>query len=189
MNIDMILDRLKNAGALLTGHFRLTSGLHSGNYIQCARALVYPKDVEFFARRLIELLPEDVDYVVSPAIGALVIGYKVADLLGLPFVFAERDKDGRMAVRRGLGIEKGKKVVIVEDVITTGGSVKEVVGLLRAGGVDTMKIVSMVRRNDMKKIGGIPYESLVFLDFEQYAPENCPLCEGGMPLKRPGSRK
>ena len=188
-NGEIVLQRLRNAGALMTGHFRLTSGLHSGNYIQCARALVYPEDVEFFASRLIELLPGDVDYVVSPAIGALVIGYKVADLLGIPFVFAERDKDGKMAIRRGLSIEKGKKIVIVEDVITTGGSVREVVGLLRGGGVETLKIVSMVRRNELGEIGGVPFESLVFLDFEQYAPEKCPLCEGGIAIEKPGSRK
>ena len=188
MNADTVLDRLKGAGALMTGHFRLTSGLHSGNYIQCAKALVYPADVEFFASRLMEILPENVDYVVSPAIGALVIGYKVADLLEIPFVFAERDKDGHMAIRRGLSIEEGKKIVIVEDVITTGGSVKEVAELLGAG-VDTLKILSMVRRNDMREIGGVPFESLVFLDFEQYAPEDCPLCERGMPVDKPGSRK
>ena len=189
MKEDIVLDRLKDAGALMTGHFRLTSGLHSGNYIQCAKALVYPRDVEFFARKLIEIMPDDVDYVVSPAIGALVIGYKVADLLGVPFIFAERDKDGKMALRRGLSIEKGKKIVIVEDVITTGGSVKEVSELLRGRGVETVKIVSMVRRNDLEEIGGVPYESLVFLDFEQYAQEDCPICEKGIPLEKPGSRK
>jgi len=185
---EMIITRLRGADALMAGHFRLTSGLHSENYIQCARALVRPDDVEFFARKLIDLLPP-VDCVVSPAIGALVIGYKVADLLRVPFVFAERDSNGRMAIRRGLDVPRGAKAVIVEDVVTTGGSVKEVVGLLEAGGVEVLKVVSMVRRNDIREIGGVPFASLVFLDFTEYSKENCPLCESGVPIEKPGSRK
>ena len=185
---DEILERLRGANGLLSGHFRLTSGLHSENYIQCARALVRPDDVEFFARKLIEIIPS-VDHVISPAIGALVIGYKVADLLRVPFVFAERDSNGRMAIRRGLDVPREAKAVIVEDVVTTGGSVKEVVGLLQARGVEVLKIVSMVRRNDIREIGGVPFASLVFLDFTEYAEENCPLCESGVPIEKPGSRK
>lgn len=185
---EMILRRLRGADALMTGHFRLTSGLHSENYIQCARALVRPEDVEFFARKLIGVLPT-VDHIVSPAIGALVIGYKVADILGVPFVFAERDKEGRMAIRRGMDVPTGARVGIVEDVVTTGGSVKEVVGLLQARGAEVLKIVSMVRRNDIGEIGSVPFESLVFLDFTEYKKEDCPLCREGVPIKKPGSRK
>ena len=183
-----ILDRLRESGGLLTGHFQLTSGLHSQNYIQCAKALVHPDDVEFFARGLIKLLPP-VNYIISPAIGALVIGYKVADILGIPFVFAERDKDGKMAIRRGLDVPAGAKAAVIEDVVTTGGSVKEVVRLLQKAGVEVLKVCSMVRRNDIRELGGVPFEALVYLDFEQYDKEECPLCAKGAEIEKPGSGK
>jgi len=183
-----ILDRLRESEALLTGHFQLTSGLHSQNYIQCAKALVRPGDVEFFARELIDQLPP-VDYIVSPAIGALVIGYKVADILGIPFVFAERDKNGKMAIRRGLSIPSGSRVAVIEDVVTTGGSVKEVIRLLQRAGVEVLKVGSMVRRNEISMLEGVAFEALVYLDFEQFEKEECPFCARGLEMEKPGSRK
>lgn len=182
------LERLERSGALCSGHFRLTSGLHSGNYIQCARALVQQDDIRFFAEKLATILPP-VDYIISPAIGALVIGYKVADVLNKPFVFAERDGAGNMAFRRGLQVPRGARVAIVEDVITTGGSVAEVIGLLEDMGALVVKVISMVRRNDIGHIRNVPLESLVFLDFVQYDPKDCPLCEMGKSIEKPGSRK
>jgi len=183
-----ILDRLRAAGALMEGHFRLTSGLHSGSYIQCAKALVFPGDIRFLAERLVRMIPET-NYVVSPAIGALVIGHAVADRLSVPFVFAERNAEGRMAIRRGQSVPGGMRAVIVEDVVTTGGSVAEVVELLGGEGVEVRKIVSIARRNDMEEIAGVPFESLVFLDFNQYEPEVCPLCTDGTEIEKPGSRR
>lgn len=183
-----ILDRLRMSNALLTGHFQLTSGLHSQNYIQCAKALVHPRDVEFFALELAKLLPP-VDCIVSPAIGALIIGYKVADILGIPFVFAERDRDGKMAIRRGLDVPSGARVAVIEDVVTTGGSVKEVIRLLHKTGAKVLKAGSMVRRNDLNELEGVPFGSLVYLDFEQYEKDECPLCARGLAVEKPGSRK
>lgn len=183
-----ILQRLRDAEALMEGHFRLTSGLHSGSYIQCAKALVFPDDIRFFAEQLSRIVPET-DYVVSPAIGALVIGGAVAERLSAPFVFAERNAEGRMEIRRGLSVPAGKKAVIVEDVVTTGGSVAEVVELLRGDGVEVRKIVSIARRNELSEIARAPFEALVFLNFEQYGPEECPLCRAGTVIKKPGSRR
>jgi orotate phosphoribosyltransferase len=149
---------------------------------------VNPQDVEFFALELIEHLPS-LDCIVSPAIGALVIGYKVADILGVPFVFAERDRNGKMTIRRGLNVAPGTRVAVIEDVVTTGGSVREVVRLLRKAGVEVLKVGSMVRRNNMRDLDGVPFDSLVFLDFEQYEKEECPLCAQGVEMEKPGSRK
>ena len=187
-NEHIILERLRESGALLSGHFQLSSGLHSENYIQCAKALVRPGDVQFFALELIQLLPL-VDYIVSPAIGALVIGYKVADIMGIPFVFAERGGDGKMTIRRGLDVPAGARAAVIEDVVTTGGSVREVVQLLQKAGVKVLKVVSMVRRNDIRNFEGTPFASLVYLNFEQFEKEACPLCARGLEIEKPGSRK
>ncbi len=183
-----IRNRLKKADALLTGHFKLTSGMHSDNYIQCAKALVFPDDVEFFAENICRLIPP-VDYIISPAIGALIIGHGAARRLSLPFIFAERDQKGAMAFRRGLQVPPGSRTVIIEDVVTTGGSVAEVVEILKGYDVEVVKVVSMVRRKDIQEIGGVAFESLIYLDFENYSPSECPLCRKGLSIEKPGSRK
>ncbi|MHC5212626.1 MAG: orotate phosphoribosyltransferase [Planctomycetota bacterium] len=179
--------RLVRAGALLTGHFQLTSGRHSDRYVQCALLLSRPKDAEAVCTALAERLRAlEPDLVVGPALGGVIVAHEVARRLGTPCFFTER-KDGEMVLRRGFSIPKGARVVVVEDVVTTGGSVKEVLDLVRAAGAEVLAVGSLVCRAKESPFD-VRYESLLQIVVESWEPSDCPLCKQGTPAIKPGSR-
>lgn len=179
---------LEETGALLSGHFRLSSGLHSPNYVQCALLLEHPRNAkalgEALGAKLRALAPQK---IVAPALGGVTIGYTVAEALEIPFVFTER-KDGQMTLRRGFSFQPGERVVIVEDVVTTGKSTGETSDVItRHGGVVT-GFASILNRSGKDNPFDAPYESLLALDFETWDERDCPLCSRAVPLDAPGSR-
>jgi len=184
------LDLFKRTGAYLRGHFRLTSGLHSPEYLQCALVLQYPEHAERLGRELAALLrssERQIDVVASPAIGGLIIGHEVARALGARFIFTERE-NGAMTLRRGFSVGDGETAVVVEDVVTTGGSSREVVDALRAAGADVIAAGSIIDRSGGHADLGVPRVALSTLQAITYAPESCPLCREGIPVTKPGSR-
>jgi len=184
-----ILEKLKETGAILEGHFVLSSGLHSNNYIQCAKLLQHPHHATWCGEQLAELLPEDEDYdvVVSPALGGIVIGQEVAKALEARHVFVEK-VDGVPELRRGFRIFEGDRAVVVEDVITTGLSTKEVMKIVEEAGGEVAAACAIVDRGGGKSLG-IPFFSLIKIDFETWDAAKCPLCFKGVPFTKPGSRK
>lgn len=178
----------RETGAYLKGHFRLTSGLHSDEYLQCALVLQHPEIAERFGRELAARLGA-ADLVASPAIGGLIIGHEVARALGSRFIFTERDaSSGKMTLRRGFSVRPGESAVVIEDVVTTGGSTREVIELLRAAGATVLGAGSIVDRSGGRADLGVPRVALATLDVVAYAPEQCPLCKKGVPVEKPGSR-
>ena len=179
---------LAETGALLTGHFRLSSGLHSPNYVQCARLLEHPRHAKAIGEALAnEIRPLGATKIVAPALGGVVIGYTVAEALDVPFVFTER-KDGAMTLRRGFTIADGESVVIVEDVVTTGKSTRETAEVIEQHGGAVVGFASILNRSGKPNPFGMPYESLLTLSLETYEESDCPLCAEGKPLDAPGSR-
>ncbi|RMG91829.1 MAG: orotate phosphoribosyltransferase [Zetaproteobacteria bacterium] len=190
MTENEILAMYEDAGALLNGHFILSSGRHSARYLQSALVLMHPRNAEALAAELIaKIKPDAFDLVVSPAIGGLVIGQEVARQLNKPFMFTER-KDGIMQLRRGFSIPDGARVLVVEDVITTGGSVRECMQVIRKHGGIPVQILAVVdRAPDQSARFDVPCATALALNVETYAPEECPLCrEGVLPAVKPGSR-
>jgi orotate phosphoribosyltransferase len=190
---ESVLDLFRSTGAYLQGHFRLTSGLHSGEYLQCALVLRHPDAAERLGRMLAEELrtttTEKIGLVVSPALGGLIIGHEVARALGTPFLFTERDPDTRkMSLRRGFTIEPGEIAVVVEDVITTGGSTRDVVDVLRASGARVAAAGSIIDRSGGSADVGVPRVALATMQVEAHRPEECPYCRQGLPVVKPGSR-
>ena len=188
-----VLDLFRSTGAYLSGHFRLTSGLHSAAYLQCALVLQHPRIAEDLGRRLAQAItalvqPEPIDVVASPAIGGLIIGHEVARALGTKFIFAERDTSGKMTLRRGFEVTPGETAVVIEDVITTGGSTREVIESLRARGARVLAGGSIIDRSGGKVDLGVPRAALDTLVVDSYPPESCPLCAQGIPVVKPGSR-
>lgn len=181
------LDRFRQTGAYLKGHFRLTSGLHSGEYLQSALVLQHPSIAEEFGRELAAKL-QPVDIVASPAIGGLIIGHEVARALGARFIFAERDAAGKMAFRRGFSVRPGETAIAVEDVVTTGGSVAEVIDLLRAAGARVVAAAAIIDRSGGRADVGVPRVELARLDVVSYQENDCPFCKQGMAIEKPGSR-
>lgn len=183
------LDCYKKTGAILKGHFKLTSGRHSDTYMQSAKLFIDTKQSEMVCKALAEKLAgEKIDLVVSPAIGGILMGYEVARQLGVPNIFAERE-NGEMTLRRGFSIEKGTKVVVVEDVVTTGGSVKEVVKLVQGLGAEVVAVASLVDRSNGNVNFGVKYVNLISMEVVSYDADECPLCkEGKIELTKPGSR-
>lgn len=177
---------LEETGALLTGHFRLSSGLHSPNYVQCARLLEHPRNAKALGEALAARIP-NAEKIVAPALGGVIIGYTVAQALDVPFVFTER-KDGAMTLRRGFAIRDGERVVIVEDVVTTGKSTRETVDVVRQQGGDVVGFASILNRSGKENPFDAPYEALFALDLAAYEPDRCPLCSQEIPLDAPGSR-
>lgn len=186
-----VLDTFLETGAYLKGHFRLTSGMHSPEYLQCAKVLQHPQIAERFGASLAEQLramDSGVNVVVAPAIGGLIIGHEVARALGCRFIFTERDGDGKMTLRRGFAINPGEHALVIEDVITTGGSSKEVIDILKRDGADVAGAGSIIDRSGGKAELGVPRVALAVLEVVAYSPENCPLCQQGLLVVKPGSR-
>lgn len=185
----------EETGAYLHGHFRLTSGLHSSEYLQCAKVLAYPNYAEQLGRGLAEKVKTlaggaTIDVVVSPAMGGIVIGHEVARALGTRALFTERDAaTGAMTLRRGFEIHPGENAVVIEDVITTGGSTKEVVDTVTAAGARVLAAGSIVDRSNGRADVGVARAALETLEVVAYQPEACPLCREGLPLVKPGSRR
>ena len=188
---ERILEILKEAGVLLEGHFLLTSGRHSNKYLQCAKVFRNTKYSEELCSALAEQFRNDgVEVVIGPAMGAVQMAYEVSRGLHCENFFAERDQDGKMCLRRGFEIQPGQKVLLVEDVVTTGGSVREVLELVKAAGGDVVGIGSIVDRTGGKIDFGVPFKAVISMEVESYEPSECPLCkEGKIPVIKPGSRK
>jgi orotate phosphoribosyltransferase len=191
---DSILALFEETGAYLRGHFRLTSGLHSPEYLQCAKLLQYPWHAEALGAGLAARFREHpgaakVDLVAAPALGGLIIGHEVARALGARFIFTERDAaSGRMTLRRGFAVEPGESAVLVEDVVTTGGSSREVAEVLQAAGARVLLAGSIIDRSGGSADVGVPRLALATLRVVAYKPEECPLCAASLPVVKPGSR-
>lgn len=190
---ESVLELFRSTGAYLEGHFRLTSGLHSAEYLQCALVLQHPAAAERLGRSLAQelrtLAPGRIDLVASPALGGLIIGHEVARALGARFLFTERDAaTARMTLRRGFTVAPGETAVVVEDVITTGGSTADVIGVLRAAGGQVLAAGSIVDRSGGHADVGVPRVALATLRMAAHHLQECPLCARGIPLAKPGSR-
>lgn len=183
-----ILEKFRETNALLEGHFILSSGLHSPKYLQCALALQYPADAAKYAAAIAQHYAESgIATVASPAIGGLVIGFAVAQALGVRFIWTER-QNGEMTVRRGFSVSKGERILVVEDVITTGGSTRECIAALEANGSKVVAASSIIDRSNGIADVGVPRISLVSLDVPSYSPDDCPMCADGIEAVKPGSR-
>lgn len=180
------LATLRDAKALMDGHFVLSSGLHSNQYVQCAQLLQYPDRAEKLGKALATHAPE-CECVVSPAMGGLFLGHEVARALGVRHVFTEREGNA-MVLRRGFTLADGAECVVVEDVFTTGKSTREVMDVIRAQGALVVGALSLVFRGDRDPAFGVPTHSLVTLSLQTWDAASCPLCAQGVPLLKPGSR-
>ena len=184
-----ILQIFRETDALLDGHFLLTSGLHSPHYFQCAKVLQYPKYLHLFAGEIVKHFEErEIELVISPAIGGIVVGTEVGRMLEARTIFAERE-NGVMSLRRGFGIKKGERVLVVEDVVTTGGSVKEIIQLGEKAEAALAGVGYIVDRSNGKTTFDARTFSILQMDVVTYTPESCPLCKEGTPAVKPGSRK
>lgn len=185
---ESILNIFTDKEAYLQGHFLLSSGKHSEKYVQCARVLQYTDLAASFAEKLVQKWERPMwDYVVAPAMGGLIIGHEVARFSQVPFVFTERVA-GEMTLRRGFSLRPGAKVLIVEDVVTTGVSSREVMKCLEKIDVNVFALASIIDRTGGSNDFTVPFKSLVSLEIKTYDPPDCPLCELGQPLVKPGSR-
>ncbi len=185
------LQIFEEAGVLMKGHFLLTSGRHSDRYLQCAQIFRNPKYSEEICGALAEnWRRKGIEIVIGPAMGAVQMAYEVSRALGCENFFTERGADGKMALRRGFRVLPGQKVLVVEDVVTTGGSVREVMELVRAAGGMVAGVGAVVDRTAGKIDFGVPFRAVASLDVRSWAPEDCPLCRAGAsaPVK-PGSRR
>jgi orotate phosphoribosyltransferase len=190
MRAEEVIERFRRTGALLEGHFVLTSGLHSSVYLQCALVLQHPPEAAAFARALADgFAGRGIQTVVAPAIGGIVIGYETARALGARSLWTERDAAGAMALRRGFGVRAGESVLVVEDVITTGGSTRETIKVMRAAGASVVGAASIIDRSGGRVDVGVPRIALATLDVPALAPTACPACLRGETATKPGSRK
>lgn len=192
---DELLDLFRRSGALLEGHFRLSSGLHSPGYLQCALVLQHPKHAEALGRAIAERTREwRPSLVLAPALGGVVIGHEVGRALGVRALFSER-QDGAMALRRGFVIGETDRVLVVEDVLTTGGSTRETMQVAKAAGGQVVGAASIVDRSGPSTGSGraahdfgVPFTALLDMTLPTYEPDQCPLCAKGLPVMKPGSR-
>jgi orotate phosphoribosyltransferase len=186
---ERILEILKEAGVLLEGHFLLTSGRHSNKYLQCAKIFRHTKYSEELCAALAEQYKnEKIDIVIGPALGAVQMAYEVSRQIGCENFFAERE-DGKMVLRRGFSINPGQRILIVEDVVTTGGSVREVVEIVQEMGGIVVGIGSVVDRTGGKIDFGVLFKAVISMDVQSWQAGECPICKQGIPLVKPGSRK
>jgi orotate phosphoribosyltransferase len=171
------------------GHFKLSSGLHSEYYLQCALVLADPKIAAKLCGELAaKFKNEKIDVVIGPAVGGITAAYEVARALGVRGIFSERE-EGKMALRRGFKLKPGEKVLVIEDVTTTGGSAQEVVDLVKGLGAEAVGVGAIIDRSGGKAKFSVPFKSLAQLKVETFQPEDCPLCKAGKPVIKPGSRK
>ena len=194
MTQDELLDLFRRSGALLEGHFRLSSGLHSAGYLQCALVLSHPQYAEMLGRAIAErtrdLRPT---VVLSPALGGVVIGHEVGRGLGIRAMFAER-QDGELTLRRGFVLSETDRVLVIEDVLTTGGSTRETMQVATAAGGRVVGAAAIVDRSGPVTTGqltarfDVPFTALLKIDLPTYEPDRCPLCAQGLPVTKPGSR-
>lgn len=184
-----VIQRFRETGALLEGHFILTSGLHSEIYLQCALVLQQPRQAEEFGRDIAEQFQtEAIQSVASPAIGGLIVGHEVARALGARFIWTEREA-GKMVLRRGFSVSPGERILVVEDVVTTGGSTRETVAALQANGANVVGAASIIDRSSGKAEVGVPRIALATLKVASVDPADCEACRRGEPAVKPGSRK
>ena len=187
---ERVLEILKKAGVLLEGHFLLTSGRHSGEYLQCARIFQDASYSEELCRALADKFrSEKIDLVIGPAIGAILISYETGRQLSVKNIFAERDSEGKMTLRSSFEIKKGERVLVVEDVVTTGGSVREVIDVVEKAGGVVAGVGSIIDRTNGKINFNVPYKAVLSIDVRSYEAEDCPFCKQGLPIVKPGSRK
>jgi orotate phosphoribosyltransferase len=188
ISAETVLDLFRRVGALLEGHFRLTSGLHSPGYLQCALVLQHPREAEAcgaaIADRTRHLKPE---VVLSPALGGIVIGQEVGRALGVRALFAER-QDGSLTLRRGFSLQPGERVLVVEDVVTTGGSTRETIEVARTAGARVVGAAAIIDRSGGQQALDVPFAALASISLPTYQPDSCPMCAAGQPVVKPGSR-
>jgi orotate phosphoribosyltransferase len=188
MDQDAVLALFRSSGALLEGHFRLSSGLHSGGYLQCALVLQHPRDAESLGRALgAKLDALGATAVLSPALGGLIIGHEVGRALGVRAIFAER-QDGTLVLRRGFRLGAADRVVVIEDVVTTGLSTRETIAVAEAAGATVVGAGAIIDRSGGASNLGVPFSSLVALSLPTFQPDACPMCAAGQPVVKPGSR-
>lgn len=188
-NQEQVLEIFERTGVLLEGHFRLTSGLHAAKYLQCAQLLQYPHEAGPLCEQLAEYFKDaGATVVAGPATGGIILAYEVAKYLGVKNIFGERE-NGVMTFRRGFKLDPSDKVLVLEDVVTTGGSVKELIECVRALGAEVIGVASLVNRSGGRVDFGVPFKSLVNLDITTYQPEDCPMCKEGSVAYKPGSRQ
>ena len=198
---DDLLKIFETAGAIRHGHFELSSGLHSGTYVQCALVLQYPRFAERLGHALAALFTDaGIEAVVSPALGGLIVGQEVARALpepsgkhvvqggGVPALFVERDASGTMVMRRGFELRPDQRVLVVEDVWTTGGSTQEAIQVVQEAGGRVVAAAALIDRSGGKIDFPVKAQALLDLPIASYEPEDCPLCKDGSPALKPGSR-
>ncbi|MBM3249135.1 MAG: orotate phosphoribosyltransferase [Candidatus Omnitrophica bacterium] len=189
MNKKNILNIFNKTNALLTGHFKLSSGLHSEKYLQCALVLQYPKYAKLLCSELAKKFEKEKPTVVAgPALGGIIVSYEVARALKCRSIFAERE-EGRLTFRRNFSVDKSDRVLVVEDVVTTGLSTKELITLIKDAGTKLVGVGSIVDRSNSKIDFGARFKSLIKIKIDTYSENNCPLCKQDIPLVKPGSRK
>ena len=191
MQSRLTLDELTACGAHQKGHFLLSSGLHSGDYLQCALYLAHPRRAARAGGLLADAVSGaqlDPEIIIAPAMGGLIIGHETARALDLPFLFTERS-EGTMVLRRGFDVALGQRVVVVEDVVTTGRSTLEVINILEGLGATVIGVASMINRSEKEQpFAPLPSRSLLKVDFPTWTADECPLCRDGVPISKPGSR-
>jgi len=188
MNQESVLSLFRRSGALLEGHFRLSSGLHSGGYLQCALVLQHPRDAETLGTALAATLAGlHPTVVLSPALGGLIIGHEVGRALGVRAIFAER-QESALTLRRGFSLSAADRVVVIEDVVTTGGSTRETMVVAQAAGATVVGAGAIIDRSGGASSLDVPFHALVQLALPTHQPDACPMCRAGQPITKPGSR-
>lgn len=188
MTREEIIEVFKEKEVMLEGHFLLTSGRHSDQYMQCAKLFQYPDVSELICKQLAEQFADiKIDLVVGPAVGGIIMAYEMSRQLGVKNIFAERE-NGAMTLRRGFEAPQGARILVTEDVVTTGGSVKEVIALLKGMGAEVVGVGSVVDRSAGKVDFGVPFRAVLSMEVTSYEPNDCPICATSAPLVKPGSR-
>ncbi len=180
-----IIEMLKNTGVIMEGHYLLTSGRHSARFLQCSQLLQYPGCAEKICRAMAEpYLDKGVETVIGPAMGGVILSYETARFIGSRAIFTE-PSEGKMVLRRGFRIKQGEKMLVVEDAVSTGGSVRKVIDIIKAHDAETVGVAIMIDRTAGKIDLGVPVTALLSMNIESYPAEDCPLCHEGIPLQKP----
>ncbi|MGC1104927.1 MAG: orotate phosphoribosyltransferase [Candidatus Acidiferrales bacterium] len=188
MDASEIRQLLDKVGAVRQGHFELSSGRHSSTYVQCALVLQYPELAERLGKALAEKFSDlQIECVVSPAMGGILVGHEVGRALGIRAVFVERDSSGQMALRRGFALRGGERVLVVEDVWTTGGSTRETMGVVEQAGGRAVAAGALIDRSNQKVEWDVPAKALIEISIPSHEAFDCPLCRRGEPITKPGS--